>query len=566
MQFEPALNQSAKSIATLEDYIEAVRRRKVLVAALALTGLLFGLWTTSRSVKQYRTSARVVVSPTPVGSTNNGLIAPNLEREAALLVSDEVAGAARSAAGDGIGFVSAKFTPLSDVLSVSATSTNPAYAAKLATAYVNEYVSKRVAAQKAFYVTSHQQLTDVIGSVKTRIAEQQAKLVELDKRRSELAAAATAPGRTQELEAIANDRNNVSTAINYDQSRIVQLEAQLAESQRAELTQLPAASVISAAGVPGTPTGIKPPILWIVFAMLGLVVGVVSAFLRERLDRRAAASRDVELALGGQVLGAVPKFGLRNRSGKWALVMANDVSGHAAASAREAYRRIRSSVQFMMRADNVKRFVVTSHRPSEGKSTTAANIAISLALGGSRVALLSADLRRSSLERTFGIDNDRGLSSFLSGTTDTLRQERVANLEDLVLIPAGPEPANPGELLGSARFAQVLEWLSRDFDVVIVDTPPLSVAADALAAANGTDGMIVVVDGEKTETTDLLAIRGQIDRSGNKLLGAIINRDTSVKKSWFRRNTTYGYYSDSPPPPSRRGQLAPPTVDELVTR
>ena len=462
--------------------------------------------------------------------------------------------------------MSAKFTPASDVLSVSATSTDPAFAAKLATAYVNEYVTKRVAAQKGFYVTSHQQLTDVIATVKVRITEQQAKVTELDRRRAELAAAPTAPGRTQELEGIAYDRNNISTAINFDQSRISQLEVQLAESQRAEATQLPAASVISAAGVPGAPTGVKAPIRWVVFTLLGLIVGIVAAFLRERLDRRAAASRDIELALGGQVLGAVPKFGVRSRTGKWALVMANDVSGQAAANAREAYRRIRSSVQFMMRAENVKRLVVTSHRPSEGKSTTAANIAISLALGGTRVALVSADLRRSSLERTFGIDNDRGLSSFLSGSTDVLRQERVANLEDLVLIPAGPEPGNPGELLGSARFTQALEWLSRDFDVVIIDTPPLSVAADALAAANGTDGMIVVVDGEKTETTDLLAIRGQIDRSGNKLLGAIINRDTSQKKRWFRRNANYGYYNDSPPPAGRKPQLAAPHSEELITR
>jgi capsular exopolysaccharide synthesis family protein len=568
MMFEPVTQapaSGAKSIASLEDYIEAVRRRKALVILTTLLALALSVWMASNRTKEYRTGSSVVVSPTPVGSTSLAPVAPNLERETALLLSDEIGQAARTTAGTGIGRVTASFKPASDVIGISATSTNPSYAAALATAYANEYVNRRLAAQKAFYTLADKQVTDELDLVNKRITDAEAQMNAFDQRRILLGLAPAGEAKTKELEAIAVDRNQFATNVAQDQYRVRTLETSLTDSRKVQVTQLPAAAVISAANVPSTPVGLRAPVLWLAGGLLGLALGIVAAFTRERLDRRASASRDVELALGGRVLGSIPPFGFRSRSGKWALVMANDKTGAAAQRARESYRRLRSSVQFLSRGEKITRIVVTSNQPYEGKSTTSANLALSLALGGTRVALVSADLRRSSLERTFGIDNERGLSSFLNGSTDVLRQERIDGFEDFVLVPSGPEPANPGELLGSVRFVQAMEWLSKDFEIVIVDTPPLSAAADALAAANSCDGMVIVVDGNRTETTDLLAIRNQIDRSGNKLLGAVLNRDTSNKTSWFHRRDRYGYYSDGPVA-KPGGQVREPAATEFVTR
>lgn len=550
MQFEPmpgSTGTATKSIASLEDYLEAVRRRKALVAICTIGLLALSMWFTSNRTKQYRTAARVVVSPSPVGSTSGAPVAPNLERETALIVSDSIAEAARGAAGNGYGTVTATFTPLSDVVVVQAESTNPSYAAALATAYAEEYVNRRVTAQKDFYTATGKQLTDELASVQARIADAQKSLSDLDARRVNANGLPAGDVRSRELENITAANQTLQASLNQDQARLRALEQQLLDYRRTQSTQLPAAAIISAAGVPSKPTGLRPIVLWITAALVGLALGVVAAFTRERLDRRAAASRDVELALGTRMLGTVPRFGWRNRSGKWALIMANDTPGQGAQKAREAYRRLRSSVMFLQRGENIRRVVITSHRPQEGKSTTSANLAISIALGGTRVALVSADLRRSSLERTFGMNNDLGLTSFLTGVTETLRKERVDGIEDLTIIPAGPEVGNPGELLGSARFAQAIEWLSAEYDLVIIDTPPLSVAADALAAAGQADGVIVVVDGDRTETTDLLAIRSQLDRSGNRLLGAVLNRDSSDKGGFFNRGG-YGYYSESAAP------------------
>jgi capsular exopolysaccharide synthesis family protein len=301
--------------------------------------------------------------------------------------------------------------------------------------------------------------------------------------------------------------------------------------------------VIGVAVPPNARLGLSDRVFWVVALLLGLLFGVVGAFLRERLDRSVQVAKDVELALGGRVIGAIPKFGIRARRGQWSLVMAHGRGTAAIQRTREAYRRLRTSVMFVAKADGVKTVVVTSNRPAEGKSTTAANLAISLALGGVKTVLVSADMRRSSIEASFGLSNDRGLSSYLSGNTDTIRSERIAGVENLVVIPAGPEPSNPGELLGTDRFAALLEHLRTLHDMIVIDTPPLGAAADSLVAASLSDGLIVVVDGSKTDTTDLLEMRNELDRTGIRLLGAVLNRDTSQPKGIFGRRSRYGYYA-----------------------
>jgi polysaccharide biosynthesis transport protein len=280
----------------------------------------------------------------------------------------------------------------------------------------------------------------------------------------------------------------------------------------------------------------------------------VLAFLLERLDRSAQTSRDVELAIGRPVIGSVPKFSWRFRRGQWALVMANGRSSKSLQPAREAYRRLRSSLLFLAKVEGARTIVVTSSQALEGKSTTAANLAATLALGGTKVALISADLRRPSLERLLGVSNETGLSNYLNGETDTIRVEIVSGFESLFFVPSGREPRNPGELLGSSRFADVVATLYDQVEIVVIDTPPLGAAADALSVAGVADGVIVVVDGKRTETTDLLSIRNELDRSGARLFGAVLNRDSSQRRGFLRRRNQYSYYA------SERGQDQLPTT------
>jgi capsular exopolysaccharide synthesis family protein len=552
MIYEPQAKSADRSVAGLEDYIEAVRKRKALVAGCFLAALALTSVYTSRRQPTYTASAAVLLYPTPLAGVlaNGQFSSPQLDREAQILSSELIGSIARQSvpADQAAGAVSTSFTPSSDVLSISVTAPTPAGSAALASAYATAYVDTRVADQTAFFEKNLTLLIEEISSIDSRIAPALTKLDELDQQRADIIS--TVPQNDQESasrqslsELIATERAQLSADVSQDQARRRQLETEQNNLIRSRDTMKPAAVLISDASAPGAPNGASNKFFWLIGGLLGLSIGMAGAFIRERLDRSVQVARDVELALGGRVIGAIPKFGMRARRGQWSLVMVKGRGTAAIQRTREAYRRLRSSVQFLSKADAVKVIVVTSNRPAEGKSTTAANLAISLALGGSKTVLVSADMRRPSLEMSFGLANDRGLSTYLSEKSDTIRSERIAGVEKLLVIPAGPEPSNPGELLSSPRFVALLEHLRASNDIIIIDTPPLGAAADSLTAAAQADGLIAVVDGSKTDTTDLLEMRNELDRAGIRLLGAVLNRDTSQPKGIFGRRSRYGYYT-----------------------
>jgi capsular exopolysaccharide synthesis family protein len=324
---------------------------------------------------------------------------------------------------------------------------------------------------------------------------------------------------------------------------------QAANSVRANQTALqtlerasPAARLLSSAQAPGGPDGIPQSLLALAGALLGLTLGLVTAFFLERLDTTARDEDDVALALGASVMGAIPTLGFGYRKAGQALIMISDGGGPRIAAAREAFRRLRGSLQFLQSSGGVGSVVVTSSSPGEGKSLTSANLALALAQNGSRVVLVSGDLRRPTLERMFGMEAQRpGLSEYLAQTAE-LNAEKVPSIENLWLIRAGRTPANPGELLNSDRFELMIKELEReDVEYIIVDTPPVLSTADALSAARYVDGVLVVVDAEQTDTSDLLQIRADLERTGAKLLGAIMNRRKIDGGGLFRRKK-YAYY------------------------
>jgi capsular exopolysaccharide synthesis family protein len=189
----------------------------------------------------------------------------------------------------------------------------------------------------------------------------------------------------------------------------------------------------------------------------------------------------------------------------------------------------------------VSSIIVTSANPAEGKSLTSSNLAIALAQNGSRCVLVSADLRRPTLEKLFGMEGPRpGLSEYLAHAAE-LNAEKVPGIDNLWLIRSGAPPNNPGELLNSDRFEQMVKELEReDVEYIVIDTPPVLSTADALSAARYVDGVIVVVDTERTETSDLLQVRADLERTGSKLLGAVMNRQKYERGKLLQRDR-YAY-------------------------
>jgi receptor protein-tyrosine kinase len=164
-----------------------------------------------------------------------------------------------------------------------------------------------------------------------------------------------------------------------------------------------------------------------------------------------------------------------------------------------------------------------------------------MAMGGMDVALVSGDLRRPSLEATLDVPNNRGLTDFLSGAIDQPYEVTLDEYAGLTFLPAGQPTANPGELLGSNRFKRLIAGLEETHDIVIIDTSPIGVTADAAGAATAADGVLMVVDGRRTDTSDLLNIRDEFRSTGTSVVGAVLNRDASRSGGLFRRR--YGYYA-----------------------
>lgn len=202
----------------------------------------------------------------------------------------------------------------------------------------------------------------------------------------------------------------------------------------------------------------------------------------------------------------------------------------------EQYRTIRTNIEFASVDQDLRSLLVTSSGPSEGKSSTTANLGVVFAQQGKRVLLIDGDLRKPTVHYTFKLDNRTGLSTVLVGEKsleETVKETDVPNLE---ILTCGPIPPNPSELLGSNSMKQMLQKAQETYDVVIFDTPPVLAVTDAQILANICDGSIIVARSEQTEYEAIQKAKDLLEPANAKLLGIVLN-DVPQKKS-----NTYYYY------------------------
>ncbi len=539
-----------RNVATLEDYLEALKRYRWLVLAVIALFTFAGWLVVNSRVETYSATARVLLNPTAVGSLdNNRLVAPNLDREAEVLVSDGIATQAVAQLGTGEDpralrrEVIAEFSPDSDTIRVSYSSEDPVRAADVVNGFASSYVEQRNAAQDAFYAENLAQIDAELAALDARSLELAAELGALDEERRTLLENVEALNRSTRLEEIATERNLVVTEQNSDTVERRTLSTRRSTVQSAASSATAPAVLLRQAQPPQSPEGLAGNYIILGFFLFGVAVATIAAFLRSRLDRSVNTAADVERALGTRVLGTIPDLGLRDRLARRPIVMLSPNKGLRSQQARESIRRLRSAVQYISRTDGIESIIITSFQPSEGKSTTAANLAVAVATGGQRVALISADLRRPTVESLVGLDlAPTGLSNGLAGDGD-LEFLTAPGHDSLFVLPAGPEPANPSELLGSPQFKSVVEEASNSVELMLIDTPPIGSASDALAASQSVDGLIVVVDAKATSTQDLLLLAAELDRSGARLLGAVINRTTPTRRWNLRNRYRYAYES-----------------------
>lgn len=311
-------------------------------------------------------------------------------------------------------------------------------------------------------------------------------------------------------------------------------------------------SVVRDAAAPTSPTSPNTKLNLALGLLVGLALGVGFAILREVLDTRVRGEADVAKVTSTSVIGTI---GYDEDAPQHPLIVQSSPHSHRA----EAFRRLRTNLQFLDIADRPQSIVVTSSLPGEGKSTTTINTAISLADAGSRVALIDADLRRPSVARYMGLEGGVGLTTVLIGK---------AAVEDVIqpwgngylhVLPSGQIPPNPSELLGSQAMANLLDKLTRTYDIVLVDTAPLLPVTDAAILSKLTGGAVLVVGANKLHRNQLAESIGALETVGARILGVVVNQQVRKQGDAY---TYYDYASHTStgepvtPPSGRRGSRA----------
>lgn len=265
----------------------------------------------------------------------------------------------------------------------------------------------------------------------------------------------------------------------------------------------------------------------------GLVVGLGLAVLRDQLDNTVKDRQTLEGTTGVGLVGSIPVN--KERRAEPAIPFASDNSAIA-----EAFRKLRTNLQFLAVDDPPRVIVVTSSMPSEGKSTTAINIALALAEADHSVVLVDGDMRRPKLDTYLDLVGKVGLSTVLSGRASLSEVLQTTKYSGLSVLTSGGTPPNPSELLGSMAAKNVLSELRAKFDFVIVDSSPLLAVTDAAILAAGSDGVLIMARFGQTKRDQLEHAVGNLDDVGARLLGAVFTMTPERGKSSY----SYTYYGE----------------------
>ena len=275
---------------------------------------------------------------------------------------------------------------------------------------------------------------------------------------------------------------------------------------------------------------------------IALVLASLAVFLVEFFDTKFKSFKELETISGKSLLGIIPKF-QQPETAQFKEIAFEDKSGKNLAV--EAFRSLRTNIKLSNPDSKLKVMLVTSSVPHEGKTIVSSNLAASYSVAGKKVLLIDADMRKPRVHKVFGLKNEKGLSTLIVGehSMDDVVNKNV--YEGLDVVTAGIIPPNPAELLESARFADILKDFSEIYDVVIIDTPPLSPVSDAATIAPMTDGLILAVNISETPRDVFKSVIANISKPGIVRLGVVVNNIDFKQEKKFKSYYGYSYYHSS---------------------
>jgi len=339
--------------------------------------------------------------------------------------------------------------------------------------------------------------------------------------------------------------------------------------------------ILEHARIPASPIKPNKRLNIIISLILGVVVGTGLAFFREYLDTTLKTTEDIQKYLDLSILGVIPSMdtivkhdhggkntkkksiGYKEHIKKYVSRILKDqkkkltsnektseqlkrisIESELKSPISESYRALRTNLQFACLNKSVKTIMLTSSTRGEGKTTSSINLAIIIAQTGKKVLLIDADLRRPRIHHTFNLKRERGLTSLL--VSSELKTEDCildSGVENLSILPSGPLPPNPSEILSSEKIAKILSELEPKFDYVLIDTPPLVTVTDAavLASQDKIDSIVIVIQAATTPREVAMQGLSTLTKVKDKILGAVLNNINVEKGSYYYHYYHYDY-------------------------
>jgi succinoglycan biosynthesis transport protein ExoP len=376
-----------------------------------------------------------------------------------------------------------------------------------------------------------------------RVLESVIQSLDLDESPAELAATvtATAPLDTVNIEisVVRDSPQEAAEIANAVTASFREVIGDITQPSNGGESQV-SVSILREATTPISPESPNTRLNLVLGFFVGLVLGLVFAFLREVLDTRIRGERDVTALTSAPIIGGIA---FDPSAVKRPLIVQDDPRSVRA----EAFRTLRTNLQFLEVESGPKSFVITSSIPSEGKTTTSANLAIALADSGAQTLLIDGDLRRPKMADYLGVEGAIGLTDVLISRVELADALQPWGRGNLVVLPAGTIPPNPSELLGSKAMASLLRTLEAEFDVVIIDLPPLLPVTDAALVSKLTRGALVVVAAGRTHKAEFAGAISALENVGASVAGVIITMlPTKGPDAYGYGRYGYGAYGYGP--------------------
>jgi capsular exopolysaccharide synthesis family protein len=490
-------------------YLYTLRRRKWWVASITVLCLAASLAFSLTAHKQYSATAQLLVQPSVNASGLNVVQEPvtqtEVETELQLVTSAPVQQAVRNRLHS-TPAVSASEVGQTNVMAITAVSGTPSQAALVANLYANAFVQYQQSVASHSLATAEAQLSSQISSIGKQVSSLRDKT--------------TSPEATALL----------------NQEAV--LKEQLAQMQVSGSVDTGAVALVTPAQAPLSPSSPKPADDALLGLVAGLVLGLAAAFLRDSLDDRLTSKEAAEQAGGAPVLAMTPAVPSWRRQSPMVVAVTEPNS-----PAAESYRSLRTSLQFARQERQLSSLLVTSPGVGDGKTSTLANLGVVFAQAGERVLLVSCDLRRPRIGAFFGLGEQVGLTSVLLDE-QTLEEAilPVPGIDRLSLLPAGPVPPNPAELLGSPRARDIFIRLRDQYDLVLIDSPPVLPVTDAAILSRYADATVMLAAAGKTRRADLHRAVEKLGQGGTTILGTVLNKTTRQTGQYYGYSYTYQAY------------------------